>query len=139
MKTHDLEKTLNKVEDEKHLDSYLKKIDSTPSSFLAYFSSLKKVNAMDISELVEKSGIERTYGYHILSGTKTPGRDKIIRFCLAAGLNSEETRRSLESGKEAPLYAKSKRDALLQYSLNKHLSVIDTNILLVQHGEDPLD
>lgn len=139
MKTHDLENALNNIHDENKLDTFLEDMDSLPSSFLEYFQSNDKVRSMETSTLIEKSGIERTYCYHVLKGNKNPGRDKIIRLCLAAGFDNEEAGRALKCAKISPLYVKSKRDALIQYAFNKHLSVIDTNLLLEKHQEDPLD
>lgn len=139
MKTHDLENVLNNIHDENKLDSYIADMHAIPASFSEYFLSLEKVKQMDISDIVKNSGIERTYCYHILDGTKKPGRDKIIRLCLAAKVDSEEARRALECAQLAQLYVKSKRDALIQYAFNQHLSVIEANILLSQYHEDPLD
>lgn len=137
MKTKDLENTLNHVNNESSLNDYLENIDGElPSSFHEYFTSLLTISKTD---LIQESGIERTYAYHILDGSKkNPGRDKILRLCIAASLSLEETNRCLKISKESPLYAKSKRDSLIQYALNQKLSVIDTNILLFNHMEDEL-
>lgn len=138
MKTTDLENKLHQIQDEQSLSSYIHSIeDMSYSSFQDYYSSLTK--DLDKSQLVEDSGIERSYCYHILNGTKKPSRDKILRLCIAAHFNSEQTRRALEISKAGILYAKSSRDAIIQYAINQRLSVIDTNILLDQHHEDPLD
>lgn len=137
MKTTDLENTLNKVKDENSLNEYLNDIDNVlPASFHEYFNSLLTISK---SELVKKSGIERTYAYHILDGSKNPGRDKILRLCISASLSVEETNRCLKLSKESILYPKSKRDSLIQYSINQHLSVIDTNLLLNEHNEEELN
>lgn len=137
MKTTDLENTLNKVKDENSLNEYLNDIDNVlPASFHEYFNSLLTISK---SELVKKSGIERTYAYHILDGSKDPGRDKILRLCISASLSVEETNRCLKLSKESILYPKSKRDSLIQYSINQHLSVIDTNLLLNEHNEEELN
>lgn len=137
MKTTDLENTLNKVKDENSLNEYLNDIDNVlPASFHEYFNSLLTIPK---SELVKKSGIERTYAYHILDGSKNPGRDKILRLCISASLSVEETNRCLKLSKESILYPKSKRDSLIQYSINQHLSVIDTNLLLNEHNEEELN
>ncbi len=137
-KTSELENKLHTIQDEKSLSSYIQTIeDSTYSSFQEYYSSL--TSSFDKSKLIEDSGIERSYCYHILNGTKKPSRDKILRLCIAAHFNTEQTKRALEITKEGILYAKSSRDAIIQYAINQQLSVIDTNILLDQHHENILD
>ena len=137
-KTSELENKLHTIQDEVSLYSYIQTIeDSTYSSFQEYYSSL--TSSFDKSKLIEDSGIERSYCYHILNGTKKPSRDKILRLCIAAHFNTEQTKRALEISKEGILYAKSSRDAIIQYAINQKLSVIDTNILLDQHHENSLD
>ena len=108
-------------------------------SFAEYYGSLDKVTAIDQAEIVRRSGIERTYCYQILNGTRPhPGRDKIIRLCLAADLSVKETVRALEASSEAILYSRRKRDVVIAYAVNHGLSVEDTNILLDQFEEKPL-
>jgi RNase P/RNase MRP subunit p30 len=137
-KTSELENKLHTIKDEVSLSSYIQTIENTTySSFQEYYSSL--TSSFDKSKLIEDSGIERSYCYHILNGTKKPSRDKILRLCIAAHFNTEQTKRALEISKEGILYAKSSRDAIIQYAINQKLSVIDTNILLDQHHENSLD
>ena len=137
-KTSELENKLHAIQDEVSLSSYIQTIENTTySSFQEYYSSL--TSSFDKSKLIEDSGIERSYCYHILNGTKKPSRDKILRLCIAAHFNTEQTKRALEISKEGILYAKSSRDAIIQYAINQKLSVIDTNILLDQHHENCLD
>jgi hypothetical protein len=137
-KTSELENKLHTIKDEVSLSSYIQTIENTTySSFQEYYSSL--TSSFDKSKLIEDSGIERSYCYHILNGTKKPSRDKILRLCIAAHFNTEQTKRALEIAKEGILYAKSSRDAIIQYAINQKLSVIDTNILLDQHHENSLD
>ncbi len=137
-KTKDLENILHSIHDEDTLHQYLNNIQNMNHlSFHEYYASLTK--DMEKSKLVQDSGIERSYCYHILNGTKKPSRDKILSLCIAAKLDTEQTRRALEIAKEGILYAKSSRDTLIQYAINQKLSVIETNILLEEHQEKPLD
>ena len=125
IKTTNLEKTLKKISTEEQLNTY--------TSFLDYFYALKKVKSLDKATLVKKSGLERTYCYHILNGTKEPGRDKILCLCIAAQLNILETNRSLKSAHLPQLYVKDNRDAIIQYALQKQLTISETNDLLSKH------
>ena len=79
MKTRDLENTLNNVHDQKSLTQYIQTIhDISYDSFHEYFNQLIQEKNLNRSEIIERSGIERTYCYHILNGTKNPSRDKIL-------------------------------------------------------------
>ena len=107
--------------------------------FYAFFRSLDKVKKLTRIELVKRSGIERTYCYQILNGRKKrPGRDKIIRLCLSAGLNIEETNHALCLCGEAVLFPKIRRDAVLIYTVSHHYSVNETMELLDRLGEEVL-
>lgn len=138
--TRQLENTLLEIDDAASLGQYLETIQQLPEyeSFITYFRALQKVQNLTSAELQKASAMERSYFYHVMDGSKNPGRDKILRLCLAAGLDEDETRRALESGKTAILYAKSRRDAVIQYAIVNHLSVIETNILLEQYRLEPL-
>ncbi len=138
--TRQLDKVLNDVKDVHTLKSYMDLVDSTSvySSFSDYFFQLEKVKSISENELRTSCDIDRTYYYHIKDGSKNPGRNKVLRLCLAAHLDANETRRSLEAGGLQPLYAKSKRDAVIQYAINNNFTVIDTNLLLDEYDMEPL-
>lgn len=82
------------------------------------------------ADLIRKTGLDRSYAYHILAGKKKLTRDKLLTFALAAGLTLTETQKALKYAGERHLYARDKRDWILIYALHQHLSVIDTNELL---------
>lgn len=106
--------------------------------FISYFCSLDKVNALSRAVLYKQAEIERTYFYHLMSGRKVPGRDKILLLCLAAGLSLLETQVALESGKAALLSVAYKRDIIIAYALENRLGVKETNDLLQEFNEDQL-
>lgn len=90
------------------------------------------------SELIQKSGLERSYYYQVMKGSRSPSRDKVLRLCIAAGLDLRETTRALELSGNATLYPKNRRDIILTVAINQSASVDDTNLLLFKYGEDPL-
>lgn len=89
-------------------------------------------------EVISKSGIERSYFYHILSGQKTPGRNIILRicFCLPATLN--ETNQLLRLAHQGTLYAKVRRDAAIIFAINKKYTMQQANSFLLEIQELPL-
>ena len=93
---------------------------------------LKRVKYKKISkaELIRKSGLDRSYAYHILAGKKKLTRDKLITFALAGGLTLMETQNALKYAGERHLYARDKRDWIFIYALHRHLNILDTNELL---------
>ena len=139
-KTVDLLEILNQAKNSEGLKKYLD--DTTEYAnldFQTYFNTLLEQKHISKSEMVELSGIERTYLYHILNGTRTPGRDNAIRLCIGAGLSLEETMRCLELLSVGILYAKNKRDSIIIYSINRGNNIIETNDLLYEMNEKPLE
>ena len=130
--TQKLEEMLLNIDNEKSLEQYLKQVPANHpvTTFAEYYQALIDRKSLEKSELCESSGIERSYFYHILSGSKRPGRDKILRMCIAADFSAKETDEALRCGKEASLYAKNMHDAIILFALNNHLSVTDMNELL---------
>ncbi len=132
---------LNHIGSEQELTQYLDqpKISDGFTSFAGYYQSLPEVKALDSAALITGSGIERSYFYQIMNGRKAhPGRDKILALCLAAHLDQNQTRRALELGGEAPLYARNRRDAIISFAIGQKLGVQDTNLLLDRFQEVPV-
>ena len=138
-KTIELLDILNQAENSEGLKKFLNETANYKSlNFTDYFNELLSKKGINKSDMVSRSGIERTYLYHILSGGRLPGRDNALRLCIGAGLNLEETMRCLELLSVGILYAKNKRDSIIIYSINRSFSVDEANSLLYEHDEQPL-
>lgn len=139
--TDSLAEILADVSSTKEMEAYLQnsKVRDSFRDFVSYFRSLPQVQNMKDSDLILKSGIERSYYYQIMKGTKkNPGRDKILRLCIGAGLTLQQTRRALELSGSAPLYPRNRRDIILSVAINQKVSVVDAGILLDKYKEQPL-
>lgn len=138
--TRKLSDVLSNIDNTRDMEKFMEepKVTDSFKSFPEYFRSLDAVQKMESSELIGKSGLERSYYYQVMKGTRSPGRDKVLRLCLAAGLSLRETTRALELSGNAPLYPKNRRDIILTVSVNQSASVDDTNLLLYKYGEEPL-
>ena len=112
------------------------KITDFFNSPIDYFRSLPSVKSMSDSEMIEASGIEKSYYYQIMKETRKPSRDKVLRLCIGAKLSYRETERMLELCGFATLYSKNRRDIIISVALNQHISVIETNILLDKYEEE---
>lgn len=139
--TRKLEEVLSRIDNTKEMEKFMEhpKVTDSFKSLPAFYRSLPQVSETADSLLIEKSGIERSYYYQIMKGTKHPSRDKVLRLILGAGLSLKEATRALELSGNAPLYPKSRRDIILTVAINQGASVVDTNLLLDKYGEKPLD
>ena len=139
--TNKLSEILSNIDSTREMEQYMviPKVTDSFKSFAGYFRSLPAVHSMDSSELIQKSGLERSYYYQVMKGTRSPGRDKVLRLCLGAGLDLKETTRALEVSGNALLYPRNRRDIILTVAVNQKAGVDDANLLLFKYGEKPLE
>ncbi len=139
--TQKLEETLRNIKDESGLNEYLESIEIFPEfkSFHEFFGHVLEEKHLDRSAVIKDSGLERTYAYQILSGIKeNPGKDKILRLCIAAKCTLNETLKALEIANVPGLYVRNRRDIILIYAIENGLSVLEANLLLDQYKENEL-
>lgn len=134
-KTSDLLDKLTSTDTPEGLDRYLEEIrDKYPGDLSSYIKAILAEKGMSTADLQKKSCIDRTYIYQIMDGSKHPGRDKIIAIAIACEMTLPECQRALEIAREGILYAKSRRDSLIIYSINKKMSIMELNVLLEEYG-----
>ena len=133
-KTGDLMRKLTAAETPEELDKFLEEIrDKYPKDFSSYIKAILAEKGMSIADMQKKSGIDRTYVYQIMDGSKRPGRDKIIAIAIACEMSLVECQRALEIAQEGILYVKSRRDSLIIYAINKKMNIMELNGLLEQY------
>ena len=81
-------------------------------------------------EWIASVNISKSYGYQVLRGERTPGRDIILRTALALQLSLKETQRLLAVGGCGALYPKVRRDAAVVFALNQKMTLLETEELL---------
>lgn len=80
--------------------------------------------------------MSEVYGYQIFSGTrKAPSRDKILALLVAMELGYDEIQQFFKETGYPPLYAKSKRDSIVIFCINKKMSVEEINKELFRREE----
>ena len=139
-KTSDLMEKLQSTENTAELDKYLEEIrDKYPKDLCSYIKAILAEKGMSTADMQKKSGIDRTYIYQIMDGSKNPGRDKIIAMAVACKMTLPECQRALEIAQEGILYAKNRRDSLIIYAIGKKMNIAGVNSLLGDYGFAPLD
>ena len=87
-------------------------------------------------EVIERSGLNREYAYHIFSGKKkNPSRIKLLTLAIAIGLNLDEVQYLLRYAGHGVLYPRNSWDAVIISAVEQGLSVMQTNELLHSLGE----
>ncbi len=137
--TNDLLNILNETKDPNALNSYLADIEKYKDlNYIDYYETILKENNIQKSDIVRLSGLDRTYCYQLMNGTRKPGRDYAIILSIAARMNIGQVIRYLELLNLGTLYPKNIRDSIIIYSINREMTVIETNELLYTKGEKPL-
>lgn len=112
-------------------------VEEAPA-FCHYLYQVMEKHHLTAKDIIGKSGIERSYFYHILSGQKAPGRNMILRICLCMTASLNETNQLLRLSNQGCLYPKVRRDAALIYAIEKKYTMQQTNDFLNSLGELPL-
>lgn len=107
-------------------------------SFSEFLYSLMSQRGLTPKELIGLTRIERSYFYHILNGNKRPGRNMVLRIGLCLGSSLAEMNQLLRLAGLSGLYARVRRDAVLIYAVQNHMSMDEANNLLRTSGELPL-
>jgi hypothetical protein len=99
---------------------------------------LMQERGLSPKDMIQMTGIERSYFYHILNGRKSPGRNMVLRMGFCARVSLNEMNRLLTLANASVLYPKVRRDAILIFALQGRRTMESANDLLIQAGEEPL-
>lgn len=133
----DTDELFVELREENDIKNYLRRNrDEFVLPLSEYLENLLAQKNLTKQAVIEKSGIQREYAYHIFSGLKkNPSRPKILAFAFAMGLNLKETQYLLRYAKQSPLYPRNPWDSIIISAIEQKLTVIQTNELLNQLGE----
>lgn len=110
----------------------------TPPDFTFYLCNLLERRGWLVKDAIRACYLERSYGYQLFNGTRPPTRTFLLRLALSLGLGEAETQRLLTRGGKAALYPRSRFDAAVLYGLTHHLTLEETDELLLSLGEGGL-
>ena len=110
------------------------------SPFAEYMRLHIRQKGLQQQEVFINADMSEGYGYKIISGEKhTRQRDTILRLCLGAHFDLEETQRALKIYGMSPLYSRIPRDAALMVAFHNTIyDIPDVNALLKESGMTPL-
>lgn len=140
MKSDDTQELFSALRESSSIKSYLKTHGNMCNSInlVEYLNLLIEKKSIKKSQIIKNSGLNRIYGYQILSGNKKPSRDKLICFCFGLELDIIESQKLLHKGSYNPLYPKDKRDSIIIYCICKGKSLLETNLLLDENQVEAL-
>ena len=98
-----------------------------------WLNNICRERGLSVSEVIREAQIDRSYGYQIFRGIRTPSRDKLLQLALGIGLDVNQTQHLLILSGKSTLYPRLKRDAVLLYCIRHSFSVLDTQDVLEKY------
>lgn len=123
-----------------NLDLYLKENQSLMSSrdVPEFLAGIYKKNPISKILLARKAGMSEVYLHQVLSGRRTPSRNRLLCLCSALDATLDETQELLRCASYAQLYPKNKRDAIIAHGIIHHTSLDEINDKLFEENEKTL-
>lgn len=123
---------MNEIQNSHEIEKFLENNNGefTEKPLCDRLEHLLKEKKMQKSKVVARSGLNRIYGYQILSGKRVPSRDKLIALCFGMMLDIDETDDLLKYAGYNPLYARNKRDSIIIFAISNKKSIFTANEML---------
>ena len=122
------------------LDAYLKENRSffTNRTVVDALAALCGKHPISKNALARRAGMSEVYLHQILSGRRNPSRDRLLCLCSVLEATLEETQALLQCASYAPLYPKSRRDAIISHAIIHHTDLAEINDILFSENEKTL-
>lgn len=101
-------------------------------AFPAYISGLCDSRGVGMENVISRSGLERSFGYHLFRGTRNPSRDTVLQLAFGFGLSVDETQELLKVSRMSALYPRIKRDAAIAHCLGRKMDLVRTNQIIAE-------
>ncbi len=102
-----------------------------------YLAELLKKKNLTRADVVKNSGMDKSYAYHIIDGTrKNPGRDKVLALAFGFKADLKEAQRMLYYAGKNLLYPRSARDSMIMMALKQGSTIMETDELLFKFQEE---
>ena len=103
-------------------------------AFSDYITGMCDVRGDKPEQVINRAGIERSFGYRLFSGSRNPSRDTVLQLAFGFGLSTDATQQLLKVAQATPLHPKVKRDAVVAYCLHNGLSLMQAQEALHGNG-----
>ena len=104
----------------------------------AFWEALIQKSGRTKSNIINKADISYCYFYDVINGRKSPSRDKVVRLILSMQLSLDDCQRALKISGKSYLFPRVRRDSIMIYAIENHMTVFQLSELLAQYGEEEL-
>ena len=98
--------------------------------FHDYISALCAERNEVPEHIIQRAGLEKSFGHQLFSGRRAPSRDTVLQLAFGFSLTVAGTQELLKIAGKSPLYPRVKRDSAIIYCLYHGVSFIDAQIIL---------
>ena len=118
------------------LEEFLKENEGEmqTADFCSVLAELTEEHGLTPARVIERSLIDRTYGYQLYSGKRKPSREKVLQLSIGLRLNMDETQTLLRAAGHSALYPRIRRDAVILYGIRKKMDVLEIQEYLQSFG-----
>ena len=137
LNTSDLETQLSRSSS---LDAFLEEnvASFVDSDFVSFLCRIFDEKGISKATLAKQSGMSDVYLYQLFSGRRKPSRNRLLCLCIGMQTTLEECQELLRRNKNATLYARSRRDAVIEYGILHKMSLYEVNDKLFEADEETL-
>lgn len=90
-----------------------------------YLTSLCEMRGEKPESVINRSGIDRSFGHRVFSGKRNPSRDTVLQLAFGLELSADETQQLLKVARVSALHPKVKRDAVIAYCLHNGKTLLE--------------
>lgn len=121
-------------------DEYLKNNvnELLSESITVYIANLMQQKNLKKTAVIRAAGLDRTYGYQLLSGERGITRDRLLQLAFGMKLTLEETQKLLKTARMAVLYERDVRDVFIISALYNGYDIDACDQLLFEHQQPTL-
>ena len=122
------------------IDSYLRANEDafSEANITERLSELYRRKSLSKASLARRAGMSEVYLHQVFAGRRTPSRDRLLSLCIGLEATLEETQRLLKEAAYAPLYPRSRRDAIIAYGIARQKPLGEINDKLFAENEKTL-
>ena len=95
-------------------------------------------SGMSKAALARESYTSEVYLHQIFSGRRRPSRNRLLCLCIGLRISLEDCQELLRRNRNAMLYARYRRDAVIEYGIIHGMNLYEINDRLFQENEETL-
>lgn len=134
METQQIEKKLCEM---KSFDEEFISENGCPE-FCALTNEYMRHKGISKAELIKRLNVDRSYGYQLLNGTRTPKRSYVIQIGLLLEISIDQLQKLLKAADRKPLYVRNIFDARVFYALSNKMDYDEAVQFIWGRGADDI-